>query len=302
VTPKAATAQPEIRRTNTQNTTTMNTPENAEHRTPEKPVQTSPADAAAPPPQNAPAAPLAGLEPAAQENAKTSPPAEPAPGPNSASPGQNSRAASPESPPAAPAGDNPAEERNKLVVSPSLGQLVELLSEAEQAEYCACEEVVANGWQTFVQVGLALARIRDGRLYRMEDESFEQYCRLKWEYGRNYVDRLISAAQVFTNLVTNSHQKPGHETQLRPLVGLTPDQAQQAWEHAVEKAAGRRITARIVKAAVQELGLGPGAKQAAPEPRQTRAEKRRLIDEAIGQLLVLLSQTASHHNCRQALS
>jgi hypothetical protein len=32
--------------------------------------------------------------------------------------------------------------------------------------------------------------------------SFEAYCRVKWQSGRDYVDRLISAAQVFTHLMT----------------------------------------------------------------------------------------------------
>jgi len=89
------------------------------------------------------------------------------------------------------------------------------------------------GWQGFVDVGLALVTIRDNRLYREEYPTFEVYCRQKWQYGRNYVNRLISAAQVFRHLVTNSHQiRPEHETQVRPLVGLTPEQAQGAWDHA----------------------------------------------------------------------
>ena len=109
------------------------------------------------------------------------------------------------------------------------------------------------------------------------------------------IDYLISAAQRFTHLCTNcAERKPERESQLRPLIGLTPEQAQLAWERAVEKAAGRKITARLVKAAVQELQLAPATKPATREPRQTKAEKRRLIDEAIGQLLILLSQKASH--------
>ena len=41
--------------------------------------------------------------------------------------------------------------------SPSRGKVRDF-SEAEQAAYCACEEVLAIGWHPFVQVGLALAR------------------------------------------------------------------------------------------------------------------------------------------------
>ena len=45
---------------------------------------------------------------------------------------------------------------------------------------------------------LALAQIRGGTLYKVDFDTFEAYCRVKWQYGRHYVNRLISAAQVFT--------------------------------------------------------------------------------------------------------
>ena len=107
------------------------------------------------------------------------------------------------------------------MLSPVLGT-IEGLTDAEQAELFACEEVIGNGWHTFVQVGLALARIRDGELYQTEYDSFEAYYRVKWQYGRHYVNRLISAAQVFTDLVTISHQKTEHETQVRGGQPLQP--------------------------------------------------------------------------------
>ena len=67
-----------------------------------------------------------------------------------------------------------------------------------------------------------------------------------------------------------------------------------AWERAVQKAAGGKITAAIVRSAVRQLGLDGSKKSVAREPAQSRAERRRLIDEAVGQLLVLLSQKAPH--------
>jgi hypothetical protein len=173
--------------------------------------------------------------------------------------------------------------------------VVDVLSETERAQLQGFETVIVGGWHTFVGVGLALAAIRDGRLYRDDFDSFEAYCRAKWEYDRHYVDRLISAAQVFTHLMTNSHQKPDHETQLRPLIGLTPAEAQVAWQCAVEMAGGRNITARLVKRAVHELQLTPATSQpGAKAPRQNKVEQRRLINDAIGQLLVLLGQKANH--------
>jgi hypothetical protein len=87
---------------------------------------------------------------------------------------------------------------------------------------------------------------------------------------------------VYTYLLTNIQERPQHETQVRPLVGLTPEHVQLAWNSAVAKAGGRKITARLVKKAVQELELvgkkAPVAKKAGP----TKAERRRLIDDTFG--------------------
>jgi hypothetical protein len=136
-----------------------------------------------------------------------------------------------------------------------------------------------------------LAQIRDERLYRAKFPTFEAYCRARWAYGRRYVNRLISAAQLFHYLGTTCSQtRPDQESQLRPMIGLTPDQAQLAWQCAVELAGDRRITARLVKTAMQALQLGKAAKPAVRETRQSRTQKRQLINDAIGQLLVLLSQ------------
>src|SRR4051812_37485441 len=49
--------------------------------------------------------------------------------------------------------------------------------------------------------------------------------------GAIEINWLVSAAELFTNLGTNCSQiKPHHETQLRPMIGLTPKQAQLAWD------------------------------------------------------------------------
>jgi hypothetical protein len=91
-----------------------------------------------------------------------------------------------------------------------------------------------------------------------------------------------------------SQRKPEHENQLRPLVGLTPEQAQMAWERAAEKASGRKTTAQMVKSAVKELHLAGTANPVTRQPRQHKDQQRKLIDGDIGELLVILSQKTSH--------
>src|SRR6266481_5319100 len=75
-------------------------------------------------------------------------------------------------------------------------QVLSVLSPAEQRELFECEAVVRRGWQTFLEVGKALARIRDRKLYRAEYDTFDAYCRSKWQYAKSHAYRLIAAAEV----------------------------------------------------------------------------------------------------------
>ena len=183
--------------------------------------------------------------------------------------------------------------RDPIIISSVLGK-VEELPEADQMDYFACEEVIDGGWATYVQVGLAFATIRDRRLYRNEFTTFEEYCRNRWEYGRRYVDQLIAGAQVFTYLRASGSQMPEHERQVRPLIALAPEQARMAWNKAVERAGGKTVTARLIKNVVNGVRSTLNQNQ---EPRQKRPSgeaKHRLIDAAVGELLMLLSQKANH--------
>jgi len=53
-----------------------------------------------------------------------------------------------------------------------------------------------RGLATFVEVGQALMKIRDARLYRETHETFESYCRERWGWSRRHANRTIQAAEV----------------------------------------------------------------------------------------------------------
>jgi hypothetical protein len=116
--------------------TTMTTPENAEPLAPTTPLETNP--------NQSPAA----ATPAAQSSAI------------------------PEEQEPANAAVKVLPKPEDLAMSRVLGTL-DVLTDVEQADLPACEEVVGSGCNSFVQPGLALARIRDLRLYRTEFDSFE---------------------------------------------------------------------------------------------------------------------------------
>src|SRR5215207_8744429 len=81
----------------------------------------------------------------------------------------------------------------------------------------ACEQIIERGLTTFVEVGQALMRIRDGRLYKEAGySSFELYCRERWQWGSRYANRQIAAAKVAQELGPIG-PTPENEAQARQL-------------------------------------------------------------------------------------
>ncbi len=122
----------------------------------------------------------------------------------------------------------------------------ETLSRRDELEF-----VVKRGLATFVEVGRALAEIRDAKLYARTHGTFESYCRERLGLARQTGYQLIAAANVVTNVRNCGHGVvPMNEAQARPLVRLAPDEQVKAWKRVVANAAGRPITAEDVKVVV----------------------------------------------------
>jgi hypothetical protein len=58
------------------------------------------------------------------------------------------------------------------------------------------EHIIETGRQRFIEVGNALAEIRDARLYRADFTSFEAYCQEMWGFTKQHAYRLIKAAPI----------------------------------------------------------------------------------------------------------
>ena len=97
------------------------------------------------------------------------------------------------------------------------------------------ESVIESGLKAFIEVGNALLEIRDSKLYRQDYKTFEDYCRKRWSMSYRRAAQLMDAAEVVLNL-NNCSESPTHESQLRPLAGLEPEEQREAWKKAVETA------------------------------------------------------------------
>ena len=77
----------------------------------------------------------------------------------------------------------------------------ELVMRIRESERLAeLEKTIGRGQKTFVEVGLALAEIRDLRLYKREYSSFAEYCQKKWGWARRYTDYVIAGAEAVKSL------------------------------------------------------------------------------------------------------
>ena len=89
-------------------------------------------------------------------------------------------------------------------IAAAIGSVV-ALSEADQLRLmtleCSINESIAQGWRSFVDIGLALIEIRKAGLYAGDFETFEEYCRVKWDFKHSKANYLMAAAQVLHRLV-----------------------------------------------------------------------------------------------------
>lgn len=143
------------------------------------------------------------------------------------------------------------------------------LSVSEQSELTACESVIERNLSAFHEMGRALQKIRDGRLYRHEYETFEDYCQGKWGLGRNYANKVIQASEVVENLSNGYHgtqtQIPTSERQARELASLEPEKQIEVWQVAVETAPNGKVTAEHIRETRQAI---LGETEAVEEPEE----------------------------------
>ncbi|MBI5478132.1 MAG: hypothetical protein HY906_04710 [Deltaproteobacteria bacterium] len=138
-------------------------------------------------------------------------------------------------------------------------QLVPTLTQDEQDTLVKCEAVVAKNLQAFIAVGCALREIQVRRLHRVTHRTFARYVRDRFRLSRSYAHRLAAAGsviEVLSPIGDKALPLPTNESQVRPLVGLTPDLQQQAWQEAVAVAPDGP-TAEVVRAVVARLAPKP---------------------------------------------
>lgn len=136
------------------------------------------------------------------------------------------------------------------------------LTDEERADRDACESAGDAAkeamWRGFVVLGRILQTIRDRRLYRETDASFDDYVWRRFGIRRAHADRLIAAWRVGARL--ESKHPDVNEAQMRELVPVVKtfgdDAAVLVYEVVAEEMTeepGQQITAKILEGAVSVL-------------------------------------------------
>lgn len=116
------------------------------------------------------------------------------------------------------------------------------------------ENIINRNLQSFYEVGRALMEIRDRGYYKdvLGYNTFEQYCKERWDFARRTAYQFIDSVKVIDN-VRNCAQTPINESQTRPLARLEPEQQKEVWQKAVETAPEGKVTAAHVANVVKEI-------------------------------------------------
>lgn len=142
------------------------------------------------------------------------------------------------------------------------------------------EQVIERGLHTFVEVGTALADIRDGRLYRESHGTFEAYCEQRWGLSRSHAYRLMEAAETVGAMSPiGDTPQPATESQARELSGLSPDAAATIMQAAHETSGGQ-LTASVIREARQHHEPEPPAVDNKTQPEPKAPKRKPLPDQA----------------------
>ncbi len=120
-----------------------------------------------------------------------------------------------------------------------------VMSIRESQRLAELEKTIARGKKAFVEVGLALAEIRDLRLYKHEYGSFNEYCQKKWGWTRQYVNYQIAGAKVTAALPEKVATIVATESQARELAKAPAGKRAEVVQAVVDE--GKPVTAAGIR-------------------------------------------------------
>lgn len=186
----------------------------------------------------------------------------------------------------------------------NLSELPAELTTQDIQDFTRLDGVVRRGLNTFIEVGQALAEIRDRELWKVaEHKNWAAYCQVVGGLTKIHANRLIKAAEVAITITqvkpvgfTYDDATPSSEWQIRPLHQLSnPSQQREVWYRAVEQAKGQP-TEKTIRSLVSEL-------MAIEEPQvTTKPDKKQALCEKFQQIREHIRTDATKEQIEKLLS
>lgn len=136
--------------------------------------------------------------------------------------------------------------------------------------------IIDAGLHTFVEVGNALAVIREQRLYRATSTTFEAFCEEHWHMTSRHANRLMNAAEIADEVnpkIGPMVRKLEHESHARVLVAVKPEARAEVFEQASESAPEGKLTAAHIGSVAERWAgrLVQRDPEVSPAPRPVAA-------------------------------
>jgi len=166
-----------------------------------------------------------------------------------------------------------ATDADSFSVEDKLGELKAILgSESKsdanlQEQLITYEKIIGSAQTQFEEVGRALKFIRDDKLYNGLFNSFEDYCRKKWDYADKHVYRLIDsykAMKVLRSAQIDESLLPRNEYHARTLLQLSDESRwEQDWRKVLKAAKDdpSKISGSFVKSTLGKPQEGESQKK-----------------------------------------
>ncbi len=130
-------------------------------------------------------------------------------------------------------------------------------TDEEKAEFERLDTIVKIGLKGYIEVGAALMKIRDQKLWRAGNfKTWEDYCKNVEGFSRAHAHRLIGASQCVTEIqnLSDFSIKPDNESQVRPLFRLENiEDRRHVWDAIVMMIEDGYLSSRITAETVHEM-------------------------------------------------
>lgn len=156
------------------------------------------------------------------------------------------------------------------------------LSDAERAELAAIEIAIEDSLRGFEAMGARLKRIRDGRLYREDHATFEEYCRVRWGFVASRARQIVAAAEAAQSVTNVTLPPPRSEGVARVLVPLAETDRCDVWAETVDEFGDSPTAAQTREVAQRHV----------PEAPPRKDMRFELIEDAVAMLQDLPDVTA----------